>query len=72
MGEPVRHLATETARETNAPCRRCGTLTSDRLVLRDDAGTLRASLWLCPGCHQPQHRAADEPTVPDSGEAAAL
>lgn len=64
--EPRRQMTSETGGETSAPCGRCGNLTSERLVLRTGPQTTRASLWLCPECHQPQHRAAEEPARPDS------
>lgn len=69
MEEPVRLMAAESARETSAPCRRCGTPTSERLVLRAGGQVIRASLWLCRQCHQPQHRAVEDPACPESGEA---
>ncbi len=65
----VRQMRTEHAPDTTAACRRCGRTTSQRLVLRTDEHTIRASLWLCPACHQPaQHRATDGPAA-QSGEA---
>lgn len=54
-------MTAETGGETSAPCRRCGSLTSERLVLRAGEQNTRASLWLCSECHQPQHRAAEDP-----------
>lgn len=67
----VRHLSTEHSDEASAPCRRCGILTSQRLVLRTDEHAIRANLWLCPACHQPQHRAGDGPAVRQPGGARA-
>lgn len=65
--EPARQLAAESTQETSGPCRRCGSPTNERRVLRDGEQTLRASLWLCSQCRQPQHRAHDDA---GAGEAA--
>ena len=57
MDDLHRQISAEHDTKTSGPCRRCGTVTTERFVLRAGEHSPRASLWLCSRCHQPRHRA---------------